>query len=110
MEYFAAFVAGLWSLGCFCLPLYAVWYLWTDREEGLALATLLIGWPIGVILSIVPWAIFADSQSSDLATLKKNAWFCSEKHSEVYTTYVKSGNSTVPITNTRIVCDQYNRK
>jgi hypothetical protein len=64
----------------------------------------------GVILSIVLWAMFADSQSPNLATLKKNAWFCSEKHTEIYTTYVKSGNSTVPVTNTRIVCDQYNRK
>lgn len=27
------------------------------EKKAFALATLLIGWPIGVILSIVPWAI-----------------------------------------------------
>lgn len=43
--------------------------------------------------------------------LRKTEWFCSARHTEVVTTYVSNGNNgMMPIVNSYVVCDQYNRK
>ena len=110
MIYFVYLLTTLWSLGCFGLPLWAAWSLWDDGDNGLAVAIGLMAWPIGCLLAVLPWAFISEAQSSDLATLKKNEWFCSQSHPVTTTTYVKSGSVMVPVTSTHQVCDQYNRR
>jgi hypothetical protein len=105
----AGILAVMWSAGCFGLPLWAAWSLWDDYEQGMAIAVLLIGWPLAVIVGILPWAAYADSQDPHIS-LNKTEWVCTARHSMTTTTFVMSGKVMVPITSTHQVCDQYNRK
>lgn len=110
MIYFVGLLACLWSAGCFSLPLWAGYTLWDEYEKGMAAAMLLLGWPIGVLLAVLPWAFWGQQTSPTLATLKKNEWFCTQSHPVTTTTYVQSSRVMVPITSTNRVCDQYNRR
>lgn len=102
-------LAGLWFLGCTVLPLYAAVSLFQDRDTGLGAAVLLIGFPLGCLIAVLPVALIEESQSPDLATLKKNEWVCSASHSVSTTTYVKSGSVMVPVTSRHQECDVYSK-
>lgn len=110
LTWFGMTLAVLWSVGCFSLPLWAVWSMWDEDEKGMAAATLLIGLPIGCLIAVLPWAFIAEQRSPDLATLKKNEWFCSSSHTVVTTTMVMSGKVMIPVTQSHQVCDQYQRR
>lgn len=111
MYYFTLLLCCFWSAGCFGLPLWGAWTMIQDSyDRGTGIATLLIGWPIGCFLATLPWTLIAQEQSPDLATLKKNEWFCTAHHTVVTTTMVMSGKVMVPVTSSHQVCDQYNRR
>jgi len=102
----------LWSLGCFFLPLYAAWNLWgvyRYNDKPMAIVILLLGWPLGMLFACAPWAMWEDSKDTQLH-LNKTEWVCMDSHVVPITTYVKSGNVMVPITNYHRVCDEYRRK
>lgn len=110
MIYCAYFLSALWSVGCVVIPLWAGFSLVQDRcDRGLGISVLLVGFPLGCLFAMAPWAFIADIQSPNLATLKKGQWVCSQSHQVTSTTYVKSGSVLVPVTNTNRVCDQYRR-
>lgn len=110
LNYFAVVLAAMWSLGCFFLPLKGVYHLWQDNETALCLALLLIGWPLCIVIGILPWMVYAENQSPDLATLKKNEWTCSQSHTVVTTTMIMAGKTMVPVVTSHQECDQYNKK
>jgi hypothetical protein len=109
IEVFLTILGTMWFIGCFGLPLYGVLTLWNDGENGMALALLLIGWPIGVFMGALPWAFYADAQDPHLS-LNKTEWVCTSRHSQTTTTFVMSGKVMIPITSTRQVCDQYTHR
>ena len=108
--YFCFLIGAMFSAGCVLIPLYGVYLLWKNNEIGIAIFTLVIAWPLTVLIAYMPWIIYADIQSPNLAILKKNEWFCSQKHSVVTTTIIPSGKIMIPITSVHDVCDQYSRK
>lgn len=67
------------------------------------LATLLVAAVIYAFVSEMLWP------SPILATLKKSEWECTASHTERYTTTMLIGKITVPMQNTRTVCDRYER-
>jgi hypothetical protein len=105
---FLAILGVMWSVGCFLLPLWAVWTMFDEGDTGLAAAMLLIGFPICVLLGCLPWAFYAEEQDPKLH-LNKTHWSCTASHNQTTTTYVMSGKIMVPITSTQRVCDQYSR-
>lgn len=103
-------LACFWTVGCVALPLWCAWYLYfEDRFVGMALAVLLLGWPVGCFMGTAPWMMRAENKSPILATLHKGQWACTAAHTSTSTTYVKSGSAMVPVTTSRRVCDQYSR-
>ena len=111
MMYFVYLLCVLWSLGCFGLPLWAGFSMVRDPwDRGMGIAILLLGWPIGCFIAVLPWAFIAQERSPDLATLKKNEWACSASHTQITTTYVMVGKVMTPMVQSHQVCDQYNRR
>jgi len=114
MEYFGYGLAGLWSLGCFGLPLWGAWHFSFglekyDREYGMSAALLLLIWPLGCFMAFLPWMAMDAAASPNLETLKKAEWACSESHTETRRGAVSTGKITIPTTTHLTVCDQYNR-
>jgi hypothetical protein len=109
MIYVAYFMATLWTAGCFSLPLWVTLTLFEEGDKAGALAALCIGWPLGCLLGLLPWALIMEEESPDLATLKKAQWYCAQSHEETTTTFVMVGKVMVPHYNRRIVCDEYKR-
>ena len=99
----------LWTIGCTVGPFLGSWCLVKEESLFMAAFVLLITLPIGCLLAFVPWMLYAQETSPNLAVLKKNEWVCSASHSETTTTYVKSGSVMVPIVSHTQVCDQYNK-
>lgn len=95
----------LWSSACIIAPLWAAWLLWQDNEPGMSLACFGLGLPLMAFMAALPWAFIHDSQSPDLATLKKGQWACTGSHDE--TTMILVGKVIVP--QHRTVCDAYSR-
>lgn len=97
---------GAWSTGC-CLAPLAISKETDWRYEPVSAAlVLMLGLPLGVMLALIPWAMWAHAASPDLATLKRSEWACSASHRE--TTYVQSGKVLAPLSSD--VCDAYQRK
>lgn len=67
MIYFVYLLATLWSLGCFGLPLWVAWSCWDYGDNGLAVAIGLIGWPIGCLLAVLPWAFISAASLHNLS-------------------------------------------
>lgn len=105
MDIILYILAVLWSIGCVGITLAVIYWLWRDREIGVAIAVLLIGLPLMSIMAILPWALIAKQNSPVLATLHKNEWTCSASHEE--TRLVMIGKILMP--QKHEVCDTYTR-
>ena len=99
----------LWTIGCTIGPFLSSWWLFNEESPFAAAFMLLITLPLGCVLASIPWILYGQEVSPNLAILKKNEWVCSASHTETTTTYIKSGSVMVPITNHIQVCDQYNK-
>lgn len=67
----------------------------------------------GIILIIIfvflfGYALWSESKDPKF-TLNKVDWECARSHLETYSSFIMAGKVMVPKTNTRTVCDQYNR-
>ena len=71
---------------------------------------------MGIVITIIALTIFGigyliyDEVVSDKFYLRKDQWACTASHVETFVTYQKVGDIDVPITNTTVVCDQWNRR
>jgi hypothetical protein len=73
----------------------------------------LFGIGLGAICALmfiaIGWAIY-DEATSEKFYLRKDQWACTASHLEETTTFVKSGNTDIPITSYTTVCDQWSRR
>jgi hypothetical protein len=105
------FLALIWALS----TAYGfVKFLHSEFEELSLLFAYGIAIPFWIFLGLGPFYLIkseSDYQKSEtLATLKKQDWECSKTKQVVYTTFIQSGNTTVPITNVQNRCVQYSAK
>lgn len=102
-------LSALWSLGCIGLSVWSI--VWTLRENEWVMAAVagFIGLPIAALLAIMPWAFIAQTQSPNLAVLKKNEWVCTETRTETTMMPVATGRTTTIVPTIHSVCIVYAR-
>lgn len=101
-------LGGIWSLGC-ALGVLALLKFYFEEGDIAAIAFGLVGAVTGVILGLIPWAIYEDATSPDLTTLKKGEWVCTETRVVNSMMAVSTGKTTTVVPTTRSECINYGR-
>ena len=110
MDYLVYTLLGMWSVGCIGGALYwAISNILTPYDRAVGFMVLFTGLPIAAFMGLLPWAVLADMQSPDLATLKKGEWTCSQTRIVNGMMPVVSGKTTTMVPTTSTECIQYSR-
>jgi hypothetical protein len=73
----------------------------------MAAAIVGLGLPMGAVMAVLPWGFIQDSQSPDLAVLKKGQWACTATRLETTLMPISTGKSTILVPTTHSVCIAY---
>lgn len=94
-----------WAIGCIVIALLVLKWLWCEESPLISICVGLILTPLALLMAALPYLIYAQETSPDLATLKRNEWVCTATRTR--TTYVLVNRTMTPIISNE--CITYNR-